>query len=212
LKDKTTKLQSPIFFINPFRLSLRNLAKHVDEIQLRTLCEQGTKKGLQTGLVSAKDYIAHLRAQGDVSARDILTMIQEKNKENEEIIAPWEESKKSTDYIPSVFIDRDIGSATSRAKGTSRGFGFVEFTHHVHALACLRELNNNPAYSREYVAGGRLAVDMKRKGKKAGVKGGPAKDARIPRLIVDFTVRPRVRFCVSSMKMLPILTFLTFVF
>jgi hypothetical protein len=31
----------------------------------------------------------------------------------------------------------------------SRGYGFVEFAHHSHALACLRELNNsaNPAYS-----------------------------------------------------------------
>jgi RNA recognition motif-containing protein len=29
----------------------------------------------------------------------------------------------------------------------SRGFAFVEFTHHAHALACLRELNNNPVYA-----------------------------------------------------------------
>lgn len=189
MKDKTTKLQSPIFFINPCRLSLRNLAKHVDEVQLRTLCEKGTKKGLQTGLVSAKDYIAHLRAQGEVSTREVLTMVQEKNKDGEGIIVPWEESKKSTDYIPSVYIDRDFSSASSKAKGTSRGFGFVEFTHHVHALACLRELNNNPAYSREYVAGGKVAVDLKRKGKKPGVKGNGSRDTRIPRLIVDFTVR-----------------------
>jgi RNA recognition motif-containing protein len=116
-------------------------------------------------------------------------MVQEKNKDGEGIIVPWEESKKSTDYIPSVYIDRDFSSASSKAKGTSRGFGFVEFTHHVHALACLRELNNNPAYSREYVAGGKLAVDSKRKGKKTGVKGTGSRDARIPRLIVDFTVR-----------------------
>lgn len=29
---------------------------------------------------------------------------------------------------------------------SGRGYGFVEFGHHGHALACLRELNNNVAY------------------------------------------------------------------
>lgn len=29
----------------------------------------------------------------------------------------------------------------------SRGYGFVEFAHHGHALAALRQMNNNPAYS-----------------------------------------------------------------
>lgn len=29
----------------------------------------------------------------------------------------------------------------------SKGYGFVEFAHHGHALAALRQLNNNPAYS-----------------------------------------------------------------
>jgi RNA recognition motif-containing protein len=35
------------------------------------------------------------------------------------------------------------------ADGTlrSKGFGFVEFGSHVHALAALRVLNNNPAYA-----------------------------------------------------------------
>ena len=36
----------------------------------------------------------------------------------------------------------------NRGEGkTSRGFGFVEFKEHAHALACLRFLNNNPAYA-----------------------------------------------------------------
>jgi nucleolar protein 4 len=29
----------------------------------------------------------------------------------------------------------------------SKGYGFVEFAHHAHALAFLRELNNNPRYN-----------------------------------------------------------------
>lgn len=207
LKDKTTKLQSPIFFINPFRLSVRNVAKHVDEVQLRTLCEIGAKRGLQAGLVSAKDYIAHLKAQGEMSTRDILEMVQEKNKKNEDIITPWDDSAKSKDYIPSVFIDRDFGSGTSKSKAPSRGFGFIEFTHHVHALACLRELNNNPVYSKEYVAGGRNAAAAKKNGKKAGA-GKASRDLRIPRLIVDFTVSPRTTRVITEQLLNLILTYL----
>ena len=33
------------------------------------------------------------------------------------------------------------------SKKASKGFGFVEFEEHAHALACLRFLNNNPAFS-----------------------------------------------------------------
>lgn len=29
----------------------------------------------------------------------------------------------------------------------SKGYGFVEFAHHGQALAALRQMNNNPAYS-----------------------------------------------------------------
>ena len=35
----------------------------------------------------------------------------------------------------------NIGTTDS---AQSRGYGFVEFQHHGHALACLRQLNNNP--------------------------------------------------------------------
>ena len=37
---------------------------------------------------------------------------------------------------------RDEGGAPR-----SKGFAFVEFTSHLHALTCLRQLNNHPAYS-----------------------------------------------------------------
>lgn len=195
LKDKTTKLQSPIFFINPNRLCLRNLAKHVDEVQLRTLCEQATKKSLLRGLVTAKDLIAHLRALGEHSTRQILEMVQEKSESNDNIVPPWDDTKKSKDYIPSVFIDRDFNGSGSKSAAASRGFGFVEFTHHVHALACLRELNNNPAYSREYAAGGKVALDLKRRGRKVAPKAGG--EVKIPRLIVDFTVRAIDLHCTS---------------
>jgi nucleolar protein 4 len=211
LKDKTTKLQSPIFFINPNRLAIRNLAKHVDEAGLQQLCELAVKRGLENGLVSAKDQIAHMRALGEISTRDILAKIQEMERNNEDIIPGWvngnvDAHRQFKHNIPSVYIARDFGPDGKKKDAPSRGFGFAEFTHHTHALACLRELNNNPAYSREYVAGGKAADAMKkrsRKNKKTTPVSGDSGDVgdfvgddgrvRIPRLIVDFTVENKVK-------------------
>lgn len=63
--------------------------------------------------------------------------------------APCPNSGKGT-YLKNM--KAKIMRDTSRLKaGTadsaqSRGYGFVEFQHHGHALACLRQLNNNPEY------------------------------------------------------------------
>lgn len=51
----------------------------------------------------------------------------------------------------------------------SRGYGFVEFKEHAHALACLRELNNNAAYC-------------------SSAAGATSKTGLRPRLIVEFTL------------------------
>jgi nucleolar protein 4 len=51
----------------------------------------------------------------------------------------------------------------------SRGYGFVEFKEHAHALACLRELNNNSAYC-------------------SSAAGATSKTGLRPRLIVEFTL------------------------
>lgn len=196
LKDKTTKLNSPLFFINPFRLSFRNLAKNVDEGTLQLLIEQATKRGIERNLVMTKDQIAHWRAKGEMSTRDILSKIQDVEAKNGDVVPQWEEKVNIKEYIPSVFIDREVGP-TGKKDAPSRGFGFAEFKHHLHALACLRELNNNPTYSRDYVAGGKVATALKKKVRKV-VKGKPMKGAgdmvgddgrvRVPRLIVDFAV------------------------
>jgi nucleolar protein 4 len=195
LKDKTTKLHSPLFFINPFRLSFRNLAKNVDEGTLQLLIEQATKRGIERNLVTAKDQIAYWRAKGEMSTRDILSKVQEVEAKNGDAVPQWEEKVNIKEYIPSVFIDREVGP-TGKKDAPSRGFGFAEFKHHLHALACLRELNNNPTYSRDYVAGGKVATALKKKVRK--VKGKPVKGGgdivgddgrvRVPRLIVDFAV------------------------
>jgi len=223
LKDKTAKLQSPIFFINPNRLSFRNIGKHIDEAGLQKLIELATKRGLEKRLVGAEDQIAHWRALGDMTTRDILDKVREIEGKKVNVIPGWsyddddnnkdessnDETKKRRknikDFIPSVYIDRDFGPNGKKADAPSRGFGFAEFTHHAHALACLRELNNNAAYSKDYATGGKAADALKKKPKRKnknanGGRGASAGDyqdddgrVHMPRLIVDFVVENKVK-------------------
>uniref|UniRef100_A0A7S4ARJ5 RRM domain-containing protein n=1 Tax=Pseudo-nitzschia australis TaxID=44445 RepID=A0A7S4ARJ5_9STRA len=217
LKDKTAKLQSPIFFINPNRLSFRNMGKQVDEAGLQKLIELATKRGLEKKLATAEDQIAHWRALGEMSTREILAKVQEIEGKNLDVIPTWSydddheidikgEKKKRRknikDFIPSVYIDRDFGPNGKKTDAPSRGFGFAEFTHHTHALACLRELNNNAMYSKDYAAGGKAAAALKKAPKKRSKKGakvsaGDYQDeegrVHVPRLIVDFVVENKVK-------------------
>lgn len=243
--EKTTKLRSPLFFINPFRLSIRNLATHVDETALKDMMVRGIKNGLENGKVDREDVIAHWKAAGDEgsTSREIMKRIADlelsakqdsnedkntnlaKDEESDPVIPSFNENDGIKQYIPSVFIDRDftaigkkstLDSSIKNKKNIapSRGFGFVEFTHHVHALACLRELNNNVTYSSEFVSGGKKATDMKKRviksqftGKKSQKnrdKEDLGKDSvasftgedgkiRIPRLVVEFTVENKAK-------------------
>jgi len=223
LKDKIAKLQSPIFFINPNRLSFRNMGKHVDEGGLQKLIELATKRGLEKSLVRVEDQIAHWRALGEMSTREILAKIQEIEGKSLSVIPSWnydddvkiesssddkkkQRRKNIKDFIPSVYIDRDFGPSGKKVDAPSRGFGFAEFTHHTHALACLRELNNNSVYSKDYAAGGKAADTLKKRPQRKNKKGGNSgpgvsprdyRDVdgrvRVPRLIVDFVVENKVK-------------------
>lgn len=217
-QEKSTKLRSPLFFINPFRLSIRNLAKHIDENQLKQLMAKGVLNGLKNGLVTKDDMIAHWRASDELDTRAILEKIAVGEKERS--LIPHFEEKHIKRYIPSVFIDRDFQATMKQAdkgKGQrlvapSRGFGFAEFTYHAHAMACLRELNNNTEYTSEFVSGGKRALEMKKqrskkksKSKKMnpdadlddGPKGadfvGDDGKVRLPRLVVEFTVENKAK-------------------
>jgi nucleolar protein 4 len=214
-QEKSTKLRSPLFFINPLRLSIRNLAKHIDETQLKNLMARGIENGLKNGLVTKDDIIAHWRSSGEMDARAIMEKVAISEKEGG-IIPPFD-AKKVKSYIPSVFIDRDF-QATMKQSGESkgerlvapsRGFGFAEFTHHAHAMACLREINNNRQYTAEFVAGGKRAMEMKKQRIKRRKKATPDIESedgpsgadfvgddgkiRIPRLIVEFTVENKAK-------------------
>ncbi len=193
--DKSTKLRSPLFFINPNRISIRNLAKQINEAELKKLVFEALKAGLKDGLVTPKDAVAHWRAGGDLAHSEVMRRATDPN-----LVTPPVDDKNMKQCVSSVFIDRDITSGKKTADAPSRGFGFVEFTHHTHALAVLRQLNNNPMYSAQYAAGGKHASEManQKRGKKTkkttadpetGVEFSN-EDGKIlvPRLIVEFAV------------------------
>ncbi|GAX19051.1 nucleolar protein 4 [Fistulifera solaris] len=185
--EKQSKLRSPLFFINPTRLSIRNLAKHVDEAALKALVAQATLKGMRK--VTVEDAVAHWKATGDKTARDIMSLLEQPK---ESILIPFD-PKNIKKFIPSVFINRDfmVSKDKTDPKPPSRGFGFVEFQHHIHALACLRELNNNTQYSAEYVAGGKQASLLRKSRKRKGETDDEA--SKIPRLIIEFAVENKVK-------------------
>lgn len=199
--DKSTKLRSPLFFVNPTRLTVRNLAKHVNEAGLKKLVFGALTTGLEQGLYNPKDAVAHWRAGGELPHSEVM-----KRATDPDLVTPALDEKNVRESIPSVYIDRDVSGGRKTADAPSRGFGFVEFAHHAHALAALRQLNNNPLYSEEYAAGGKHAAELASH-KRSGKKGKKAKvdpetgaefvgeDGKVcvPRLIVDFAVENKVK-------------------
>jgi len=197
--DKSTKLRSPLFFINPKRISVRNLAKSVTESELKNLVFGALKKGLEKQLATPQDAVAHWRAGGELPHAEVMRRATDQN-----LVVPPLDEKNVRGAIPSVYIDRDTTGGKKTADAPSRGFGFVEFAHHAHALAALRQLNNNPAYSEEYAAGGKHAAAMlkQKRGKKGKTKADPetgaefvGEDGRVcvPRLIVELTAENKVK-------------------
>ena len=193
--DKSTKLRSPLFFINPNRISIRNLGKQINEADLKKLVFGALKVGLKDGLVTPKDAVSHWRAGGDLAHSEVMRRATDPN-----LVTPPVDDKNMKECVASVFIDRDVSGGKKTADAPSRGFGFVEFTHHTHALAVLRQLNNNPMYSAQYAAGGKHVSEMakQKRGKKtkkttADPETGMEfrnEDGKVlvPRLIVEFAV------------------------
>ncbi|KAI9476135.1 MAG: hypothetical protein EXX96DRAFT_620603 [Benjaminiella poitrasii] len=121
---------NPSLFISKTRLSIRNLPISVDDKELKAL-----------GISS----IAKFKNQVKAKEREDL------NKE---------EKAEGWQYLPKVkqakiIRSKDrIDSATNQLR--SKGYGFLEFTTHAHALAALRYLNNNP----DIFKGKRLIVEF----------------------------------------------------
>lgn len=162
-KTKKKKLESPLFFVSPTRLSIRNLARHIDDATLRQMARDAAAKGMNAGLIDPKEGDPRLMPPPSQHPKLLVTL-----------------AKVLRETIPLTGGPKEARARMESDGVTprSKGFGFVEFTSHVHALACLRELNNNPAYT-QHAAGGSAA------------RAKPESDR--PRLIVEFAIENMVK-------------------
>ena len=157
--ENKKKLINPLFFVSPYRLSIRNLSKDMNDATLRSLCIRAVKAGLEAKIVRENDIRALHTSEGKYTlSKDDLD------------IPPF--TPKALKMCK-VMLELE---RLKNGKPQSKGFSFVEFTHHAFALACLRELNNNPAY-----------VDFASSGS-AGTSETPVKGLNRPRLIVEFSI------------------------
>ncbi|ORY03776.1 hypothetical protein K493DRAFT_345951 [Basidiobolus meristosporus CBS 931.73] len=110
--------RNPLLFISKTRLSIRNLPLKVDEAELRKLAVQAIQKFKAEVQRNEREHLTeHERSEG------------------------WQ-------YLPRVKQAKIIRSKDridpSTQKPRSKGYGFIEYSTHAHALAALRYLNNNP--------------------------------------------------------------------
>lgn len=149
IREKKEKLKNPMYFVSPVRLSVRNLGTHVDEKQLKDLFREAATNGMKQNKV-----------------------------DNAEVKRELLPSKASVPVkVKMAKVVRDTEAAKAGKEARSRGYGFVEFSEHVHALAALRVVNNMPAYTSLAAGGNAKAVNGKAKS-----------DNEKSRLIVEFAL------------------------
>ena len=155
-------------------MSVRNLAKTVTDDGLRKVAADAAAKGLQKGLVTDADLAAQDDAQslngpsaGPGSGSSSFGAAAAARKKA---------SKSPKMKLTGAKVMRDLDHPDQ----PSAGYGFVEFESHQAALAMLRWLNNNPAYSSHARGGAALAKT-----------GRPTSEW--PRLICEFTVENRTK-------------------
>ncbi|KAG0240799.1 RNA recognition motif-containing protein [Actinomortierella wolfii] len=110
--------RNPSLYISKTRLSIRNLPLKMDEKELRKLGIAAIQK-FKNEVKAGKR--AHLSAEEQAEGWDKKVFIKQ---------AKIVRSKDRVD--------------ASTQKLRSKGYGFLEYSHHAHALAGLRWLNNNP--------------------------------------------------------------------
>ncbi|KAF9944366.1 RNA recognition motif-containing protein, partial [Modicella reniformis] len=111
--------RNPSLFISKTRLSIRNLPLKVDDKELRTLGVQAIQK-FKNEVKEGKR--AHLSKEEQVEGWDKRVFVKQAK----------------------IVRSKDRVDATTQQL-RSKGYGFLEYSTHAHALVALRWLNNNPA-------------------------------------------------------------------
>ena len=161
---KKAKLKSPLFFVNPTRLLIKGLARSETDKSLAARAAAAAAAGVAARLVDVRE--GDIRLMPPIGAADPpLKVLKAK------IVRDVVTGANATDAREGRAPRFEADGVTPRSKG----FAFVEFSCHYHALAALRELNNNPAYSDAALGG-------------AAAKAAKKPQAEWPRLIVEFAV------------------------
>eukprot|EP00953_Heterococcus_sp_UTEX-ZZ885_P011221 6500-Heterococcus_DN1.PRE.4 len=149
--DKKQKLKNPLFFISPHRLSVRNLSRTVTDATLKKLFVEAARTGLAKKKATEKDVRRYLEASGEDFTKITpqscsIPTVTQAAVTKARVIRDMERKPTVGDAPPSTKQSDSPQTAASiiAADHPSKGYGFVEFKHHAHALAALRELNNNP--------------------------------------------------------------------
>eukprot|EP00750_Incisomonas_marina_P020109 INCI3729.1.p1 GENE.INCI3729.1~~INCI3729.1.p1 ORF type:complete len:1103 (-),score=306.17 INCI3729.1:172-3480(-) len=177
MRERRQRLQkSPVFFVSPTRLAIQNMNTTGDvhlQQKLKKIFTQATRDGFKHGLVTRED--GPIVAQMLEDAKCLLQKVQSKlAKKQRQRLAKLdgpgrhEADKKVLDkYFDSmkvllrqVSVVRDPSRLDAKGQPRCRGFAFIEFEHHPHALAALRMVNNNPAFSSMAQRGERLHVQF----------------------------------------------------
>ena len=147
--EKKLKLKNPNFFVSPVRLSIRNISpkqcKVPDEYLPRNYVK--TREEEESGVYRYIDGKI-LKSIALNAARDGMTnKVVRRNEGDPTLMStkdPIWEGKRVKVTEAKVICDELLKTADGNF--VSKGYGFVEFTEHAHALAALRMLNNNPSY------------------------------------------------------------------
>lgn len=124
-QEKRNKLaHNPNAFVSEMRLSVRNIPKEVDDKVLKQMFLVAVEKRLRKE--DEKSYKSEERLKAGVKGNE--NGVKGDKRDNENI-------KVRITYCK---IIRD-----EERNGRSRGYGFVEFERHEHALAALQSVNNN---------------------------------------------------------------------
>ena len=175
--EKKNKLNNPLFFVSPFRLSIRNLYRGQDETstaitdhKIKKIFMDAAIQGIRNGLVD------------DLKGDDALYPIGWPNRSN--LKSPCIKSIHLMRDTDSILILGDSKKKNKR-HGRLKGYGFVEFTEHIHALAALRVINNNPSYA-FLAVGGSKSMNI------------PSKDRS--RLIVEFAIENAGKLRIQKLR------------
>lgn len=168
-REKRDKLsRNPNAFVSETRLNVRNIPRELDDKMLKQMFLAAVEKGLW------KEY-----GKSKVNANRQRNGATEKEEDNGNVEKNMKIGGVRITYCK---IIRDYDR-----NGRSKGYGFVEFERHEHALAALRVINNNPNAMEMLIAAKpkALKIDKRQESAMKELWG----DGR--RLLVEFSVEDR---------------------